>query len=143
MIYDIASSSLASTVKAHDGAVWAIHLRPDGQALVTGSADKTVKFWELKTTIDRETRVRRSYDPCLLATLLMPIQSSTVDVEHTSSLQMPDDVLAVKYSPNGKLIAVSLLDSTVKIFYQDTLKFFLSLYGHKVRTPERRGERKC
>lgn len=56
---------------------------------------------------------------------------------------MPDDVLAVKYSPNGKLIAVSLLDSTVKIFYQDTLKFFLSLYGHKVRTPEHRVERKC
>lgn len=45
---------------------------------------------------------------------------------------MTDEVLAVKYSPNGKLLAVSLLDSTVKVFYQDTLKFFLSLYGHKV-----------
>lgn len=45
---------------------------------------------------------------------------------------MSDDVLAVKYSPNGKLLAVALLDSTVKVFYQDSLKFFLSLYGHKV-----------
>jgi U3 small nucleolar RNA-associated protein 12 len=45
---------------------------------------------------------------------------------------MTDDVLSVRYSPNGKLLAVSLLDSTVKVFYQDTLKFFLSLYGHKV-----------
>jgi U3 small nucleolar RNA-associated protein 12 len=45
---------------------------------------------------------------------------------------MSDDVLSVRYSPNGKLLAVALLDSTVKIFYQDTLKFFLSLYGHKV-----------
>jgi len=45
---------------------------------------------------------------------------------------MTDDVLSVKYSPNGKLLAVSLLDSTVKVFYQDSLKFFLSLYGHKV-----------
>lgn len=44
---------------------------------------------------------------------------------------MTDDVLAVRYSPNGKLLAVSLLDSTVKVFYQDSLKFFLSLYGHK------------
>ncbi|KZW04132.1 WD-repeat-containing protein [Exidia glandulosa HHB12029] len=114
MIYDIASSSLASTIKAHDGAVWAMHIRPDGGALVTGSADKTVKFWDIKGKVDRETR------------------TSSVELEHTSSLQMPDDVLAVKYSPNGKLIAVSLLDSTVKIFYQDTLKFFLSLYGHKL-----------
>lgn len=45
---------------------------------------------------------------------------------------MSDEVLSVKYSPNGKLLAISLLDSTVKVFYQDSLKFFLSLYGHKV-----------
>jgi WD40 repeat protein len=51
---------------------------------------------------------------------------------HVRTLKMTDDVLSVKYSPNGKLLAVSLLDSTVKVFYQDSLKFFLSLYGHKV-----------
>lgn len=27
---------------------------------------------------------------------------------------------------------VALLDSTVKIFHDDSLKFFLSLYGHKL-----------
>ena len=32
----------------------------------------------------------------------------------------------------GKLIAVALLDSTIKLFFTDTLKFFLSLYGHKL-----------
>lgn len=46
---------------------------------------------------------------------------------------MSDDILSIRYSPNGKLLAVALLDSTVKVFYQDTLKFFLSLYGHKVK----------
>lgn len=51
---------------------------------------------------------------------------------HTRTLKMSDDVLSLRYSPNSRLLAVSLLDSTVKIFYQDTLKFFLSLYGHKV-----------
>jgi U3 small nucleolar RNA-associated protein 12 len=51
---------------------------------------------------------------------------------HVRTLKMTDDVLAVKYSPDGRYLAVSLLDSTVKIFFQDTLKFFLSLYGHKV-----------
>ena len=45
---------------------------------------------------------------------------------------MTDDVLSVRYSPNSKLLAVALLDSTVKVFYEDSLKFFLSLYGHKV-----------
>lgn len=51
---------------------------------------------------------------------------------HTRTLKMSDDVLGVQYSPDGRLLAVSLLDATVKIFYQDTLKFLLSLYGHKV-----------
>jgi U3 small nucleolar RNA-associated protein 12 len=51
---------------------------------------------------------------------------------HARTLKMTDDVLSVRYNPNGKLLAIALLDSTVKVFYQDTLKFFLSLYGHKV-----------
>ena len=51
---------------------------------------------------------------------------------HVRTLKMSDDILSVRYSPNGKLLAVALLDSTVKVFYQDTLKFFVSLYGHKV-----------
>lgn len=55
-----------------------------------------------------------------------------VSLVHTRTLKMTDDILSVRYSPNEKLLAVALLDSTVKVFYQDTLKFFLSLYGHKV-----------
>lgn len=50
------------------------------------------------------------------------------------TLKLSDEVLCVRYSPNQNLIAVSLLDTTVKVFYHDTLKFFLSLYGHKVRS---------
>ena len=36
------------TIKAHSSTVWSIHVREDGQALVSGSADKDVKFWELE-----------------------------------------------------------------------------------------------
>ena len=54
---------------------------------------------------------------------------------------MTDDVLALKYSPNGRFLAVALLDSTVKVFYADTLKFFLSLYGHKVSLGDCHGTR--
>ena len=51
---------------------------------------------------------------------------------HARTLQLNEDVLCVKTSPDGRLVAVALLDSTVKIFFCDTLKFFLSLYGHKL-----------
>ena len=116
LLYDIASSTLIETIKAHSSTVWSMHLRPDEQLLVTGSADKDVKFWEL----EREN-AGSSYALGNIKSLV-----------HVRSLKMTDDVLSVRFSPNGKLLAVALLDSTVKIFYQDTLKFFLSLYGHKV-----------
>ena len=48
LIYDIASSSLVETIKAHTGTVWSVHIRADEQAMVSGSADKDVKFWQFE-----------------------------------------------------------------------------------------------
>jgi U3 small nucleolar RNA-associated protein 12 len=50
--------------------------------------------------------------------------------EHT--LKMNENVLAIACSPDSRFIAISLLDSTVKVFFLDSLKFYLSLYGHKL-----------
>ncbi|KAI0939760.1 hypothetical protein AcW1_004680 [Taiwanofungus camphoratus] len=117
LLYDVASSSLIDTIKAHTATVWSIHVRADGQALVSGSADKDVKFWEFEQkALDSEN----------------PRSARLLTLVHVRTLKMTDDVLSVRYSPNGKFLAVALLDSTVKVFYQDTLKFFLSLYGHKL-----------
>merc|ERR1712223_1992775 len=51
---------------------------------------------------------------------------------HTRTLKLEEDALAVRLSSDGRLVAVSLLDSTIKVFFVDTFKFFLSLYGHKL-----------
>jgi U3 small nucleolar RNA-associated protein 12 len=45
---------------------------------------------------------------------------------------MEDDVLAVSFSPDGKFLSLALLDTTVKVFFAETMKFFLSLYGHRL-----------
>jgi len=39
---------LTETIKAHSGAVWSMQVRPDHGSLVTGSADRDVKFWEFE-----------------------------------------------------------------------------------------------
>ncbi|KAI9595716.1 WD40-repeat-containing domain protein [Syncephalis fuscata] len=112
-LYDIASSSLLESIDAHQGAVWSIAMRPDKKGIVSGSADKTVKFWDFDRT---------------------PLEDGPARVTLTlmRTLKMSDDVLCVRYSPDQRLVAVALLDATVKVFYHDTLKFFLSLYGHKL-----------
>lgn len=43
-------------------------------------------------------------------------------MKHGRTLQLEEDVLCVKLSPDHRLLAVSLLDCTVKVFYTDTLK---------------------
>jgi U3 small nucleolar RNA-associated protein 12 len=49
---------------------------------------------------------------------------------------MSDDVMCVRFShstdPSKRLLFVASLDSTIKVFFDDSLKFFLSLYGHKL-----------
>jgi U3 small nucleolar RNA-associated protein 12 len=45
LLYDLASSSLTDTIRAHAATVWSLHVRAD--ELVSGSADKEVKFWEI------------------------------------------------------------------------------------------------
>ncbi|XP_024245230.2 WD repeat-containing protein 3 [Oncorhynchus tshawytscha] len=113
-IFDLASGTLLETVDAHNGALWSLCLSPDQRGIVTGGADKTVKFWEFELIKDEDAAQKR------------------LTVKHVRTLQLDEDVLCVKYSPDQRLLAVSLLDCTVKVFYTDTLKFFLSLYGHKL-----------
>lgn len=115
-LFDLASGSLLDTYKAHEGPVWSLQIRPDKTGLVTGSQDKDVKFWDFRLTdhqSDGSTTKR-------------------ITLAHTKTLKMTDDVLCIRISPDGRLLAVSLLDTTVKVFYTDSLKFFLSLYGHKL-----------
>ncbi|KAF9170002.1 hypothetical protein BGX21_009742, partial [Mortierella sp. AD011] len=115
-LFDLGSSSMIESIEAHEGAIWSLQVRPDRRGLVTGSADKDVKFWDfdmIEEQIGQTTKKRLS-------------------LVHMRTLKMSDDVLCVRYSPDQKMVAVSLLDATVKVFYHDTLKFFLSLYGHKL-----------
>ncbi|KAK1167906.1 WD repeat-containing protein 3-like [Acipenser oxyrinchus oxyrinchus] len=115
-IFELSSGILLETVDAHEGALWSISLSPDQRGIVSGGADKMVKFWDFELVKD-ENSVQNS---------------KRLTLNHKRTLQLDEDVLCVRYSPNQRLLAVSLLDCTVKLFYTDTLKFFLSLYGHKL-----------
>ncbi|XP_047954497.1 WD repeat-containing protein 3 [Salvia hispanica] len=111
-IIDVRSGTCVDIVEAHGGDVRSIASTPDG--FVTGSADQDVKFW--------------AYD----FTQKPGQDHKHLTVSPVKNLKMNDDVVVIAVSPEGKHIAVALLDCTVKVFFMDTLKFFLSLYGHKL-----------
>ncbi len=117
-IFDIASSTLIDTVKAHEGPVWTMHAHPDGRSIATGSADKSVKFFNFEVVQEEIPGTKRT--------------TPRFKLVHTRTLKVADDILSVRFSPDSRLIALSLLDNTVKVFFVDSLKLFLNLYGHKL-----------
>lgn len=116
MLYDISSGALLEETAAHTDTIWSISMSPDKRGFVTGSADHDVKFWEFELVQDDAFSAHGKRLSC----------------SHVRTLKMADNVMCVRYSPDQRFIAVALLDATVKVFYADSLKFFLSLYGHKL-----------
>lgn len=117
-IFDITSSTLIETIKAHDGPVWTMHVHPDGKSIATGSADKSAKFFNFEVAQEEIPGTRRT--------------TPRFKLVHARTLGVTDDILSLRFSPNSQLIALSFLDNTVKVFFVDTLKLFLNLYGHKL-----------
>ncbi|KAI9835147.1 MAG: hypothetical protein M1819_002516 [Sarea resinae] len=117
-LFDIASSSLIETTHAHDGAIWTLQVHPDGKSLVTGSADKSAKFWNFEVVQEEIPGTKRTTPRLILV--------------HTRTLKVSDDILSLRFSPDARLLACALLDNTVKVFFTDSLKLFLNLYGHKL-----------
>ncbi|CAN3373398.1 hypothetical protein DIURU_000328 [Diutina rugosa] len=117
-LFDLASSRVVDSVQGHGtsaepAAVWSMDLTADGQTLVTGGNDKSVKFWKFK--------VGEDYDG-----------QTSLKFKHHQTLEVGEDVLAVKVSPDQRLLAVSLLNNNIQVVFFDTLKLFLTLYGHKL-----------
>lgn len=111
VVINIGSSEIVNFYKASDKSITCLYAYPDGKGLVSGSDDKQVKFWNYELI---------SQDKRKLLTL-----------ECERNLELEEGVTCIKISDNMKILSIALLDSTVKIYYFDTLKFFLSLYGHK------------
>ncbi|KAK7284988.1 hypothetical protein RJT34_19743 [Clitoria ternatea] len=113
-IIDIRSGTRLEAMEAHGGPVRSIAAMPDKNGFVTGSEDHDVKFWAYQIK-QKPGQVAKEFA-----------------VSNVSTMKMNDDVVVIAISPDAKYIAVALLDSTVKVHFVDTFKFFLSLYGHKL-----------
>lgn len=127
-LYDLTTSSLVDTIERAHGssdsdeengsAVWSLDMTSDGTTLVTGGNDKTVKFWNFK--VEQE---------------LVPGTNTTISqmkIVHKQTLELEEEVLCVKISQDSKFLAISLLNNNVQVVFLDSLKLFLTLYGHKL-----------
>lgn len=84
------------------------------KGVASGGGDQTVKFWNFELVEDPQSRMK----------------VKVLSVLHVRTLKLEESVLCVRISPNSRFVAVSLLDSTVKIFFLDTFKVHKNLYSY-------------
>jgi len=105
-ILDATTGKHIFTYRGHTGAVNSISWAPDGQHIVSGSSDRTAQVWNAST-----------------GALLYRYQGYNVQAaEHDSTKGvLPDLILAVAWSPNGKRIA-----ATTQVYCGDSCGVLMS-----------------
>lgn len=129
VIVDIVSGEILETIPAHQKELWSMTLLANGSGVATAGGDGTVKFWtfELIDAVQQQNGDdENSEEPSEKQ------YRKVLSLLHKNTLKLEETVQCIGVSRNGKFLAVGLLDSTVKLFFMDTLKFYLALYGHKL-----------
>ena len=97
--------------KIHSGQISEIIALPEREEkhiIVTCSYDKNIKFWNLSEENDE------------------------FSLDFENEVNALEAVVCARVTPDLKFFSYALYDNTIKIYYFDTMKFHLSLYGHKM-----------
>ncbi|MFM6748888.1 MAG: protein kinase domain-containing protein [Dolichospermum sp.] len=134
---------LLQTLTGHSDWVWSVAYSPDGQTLASGSVDKTIKLWNVKTGNLLQTLTGHSNSVRSVAyspdgqTLASGSDDKTIklwDVKTGKLLQTleghSDWVYSVAYSPDGQTVASGSVDKTIKLWNVNTGKLLQTLEGH-------------
>lgn len=134
---------LAKTLTGHSDSVWSVVLSFNGQTLVSGSEDKTIKVWDfpsgklrhtlightdtvrsLTISADGKTLASSSGDKTIALWDLQTGKLMRTLTGHTST------VWSVAISSDGKTLVSGSQDDTIKVWNLHTRQLRRILYGH-------------
>lgn len=116
-IFNVAEARIVQTIEVcqDNKPLTSIYVLPDRTGIVCGGEDGIVRFynfvWRL---LDDEEH-----------------KGNILSLQEDRSFPFQEGITCVNVSSNGNLLTVALLDSTVRVHFMDTFKYFLTMYGHK------------
>jgi U3 small nucleolar RNA-associated protein 12 len=104
------AGSVSSSDAAHVGTVKSVARRPDKSGFASIGADRRLLLWDLVLLADKRT--------------------TGLTLAH--EVELNEAPLFVAFSPDNRFLGVGLQDNNIQLFYCDSLKPFLSLFGHRL-----------
>jgi len=133
----------------HRYAVRAIAISSDGTQLVSASSDQTIKLWDLQTGQLLRTFTLNATDGIVHTLKISPDGTRLAIATTNNLLQLRDlsngailrtfveasstslDQMPIAFSPDGRLLATSDLDNSIKIWNASTGAREITLQGHQ------------
>jgi serine/threonine protein kinase len=138
--------SLDNTLTGHSGSVWSVALSSNGQTVVSGSEDKTIKVWNLnngqllRTLAGHADAVRSltlSSNGQILASgsgdKTIKLWNLQTGAQIRTFFGHSGPVWSVAISPDGQTLVSGSEDSTIKIWNLATGELHRTLVGHSGR----------
>ena len=117
------------TLKGHEGWVTTVAFSPDGNWIVSGSEDKTLRIWDSHT--GKQIRVFEGHSAALSSVAISPNSKKIVSGSWDHTLKIwnagsgknvktltghEDQVTSLEFSPDGKRIVSGSGDDTLKVW---------------------------
>lgn len=145
LLLDVASSVVLFREPAiHVGGVKHTVRKPDGAGFVTLGADRRLLLWSIGLTEDKKnaqsagtrgaakkarmTGADRDDDNAMSA----GAGGSGATLLQEQEIELTEVPLCAAFSPDGRFFGVGLQNNNVQLFFADTMKPYLSLFGHKL-----------
>ena len=110
MTVNVVGGIISSSDTAHVGSVKALARRPDKSGFASIGTDRRLLLWDLVLLADKRT----------------------TGLSLSQEVELAESPLFISFSPDKRLLAIGLQDHNIQLFYADSLKPFLSLFGHRL-----------